>query len=175
MANLGKQMIRAIALLALAIWPASMSLGMDVPDSVELNSMSKLFNGVVFDHAMHLDVTDDCAVCHHHTTGSPSPNEKCARCHHGTQEMDVVACRDCHAREPFSAENLAAKRADQYRYHIDQIGLKAAYHQGCLGCHEEMNGPTGCQDCHTRNKTGDEFYDAGEFAPKGGGTHSGHH
>ncbi|MEJ2199476.1 MAG: hypothetical protein P8X63_00450 [Desulfuromonadaceae bacterium] len=52
-------MIRTVVLLALAIWPASMSLGMDVPDSVNLNSMSKLFDGVIFDHAMHLDVTDD--------------------------------------------------------------------------------------------------------------------
>ncbi|MEJ2199477.1 MAG: cytochrome c3 family protein [Desulfuromonadaceae bacterium] len=106
---------------------------------------------------------------------TPSPVEKCAKCHDTAQEMEIVACRDCHVKNPFSAEQLAAKNADPLRYHIDQIGLKAAYHQGCIGCHEEMDGPTGCQDCHTRNETGDAFYNAGEFAPKGKAQPAGHH
>jgi hypothetical protein len=39
-----------------------------------------------------------------------------------------------------------------------------------MGCHEEMDGPTGCQDCHARTEAGDEFYHADAK-----GDNSGHH
>jgi hypothetical protein len=34
-----------------------------------------------------------------------------------------------------------------------------------MGCHQEMGGPTGCEDCHERNKQGDELFSAGAVKP----------
>jgi len=41
-------------------------------------------------------------------------------------------------------------------------------------CHEKMQGPTGCQDCHKRTKEGDAFYNSGAFAPKDKAAKGGH-
>jgi hypothetical protein len=35
--------------------------------------------------------------------------------------------------------------------HPERLGLKAAYHQQCMGCHQEMNkGPIDCAGCHRK-------------------------
>jgi hypothetical protein len=47
-----------------------------------------------------------------------------------------------------------------YQFHTDTPGLKAAYHWNCVNCHEDMGGPTECQDCHARTPEGDAFYRA---------------
>jgi hypothetical protein len=60
-----------------------------------------------------------------------------------------------------------------YQYHVDMPGLKAAYHWNCVGCHEVMDGPTGCQDCHARTVEGDTFYRANASDTSTSGT-SGH-
>lgn len=160
--------------LAFSFGLATAGLSMDVPETVALNSLSQFYDGVEFDHALHLDVTSDCAVCHHHTTGTAVANSSCARCHQGGEMQTKVACRDCHVREPFSASYLQAKRSDSQRYHTDQLGLKGAYHQSCLGCHQQMDGPTGCQDCHSSNQAGKALTRSGEFAPKKTAAAKGH-
>ena len=48
--------------------------------------------------------------------------ERCGRCHTESREETVVACRDCHARDPFSA--AALRDQNQAAYHIDKPGLK---------------------------------------------------
>lgn len=165
----GKIKIGIPAFFALAMVPAAIVLGMSPPDTIVLDSLSRVYGGVVFDHAMHEDVAD-CAACHHHTTGTPSPDMKCNRCHTHTAETGVVACRDCHAAEPFSAGYLKSKKSDIHRYHTDQLGLKGAYHQSCIGCHQELGAPAGCLDCHTRTEAGDELFHAGAFSPKEAGS-----
>jgi hypothetical protein len=74
---------------------------------------------------------------------------------------------------PFSAENINREALDRYQFHIDTPGLKAAYHWNCVGCHEEMDGPTDCQDCHARTPDGDDFYhhDAKGLSAAGKGGH----
>lgn len=145
------------------------------PDSITLDSIAKLYEGVVFDHAMHVGVADSCATCHHHGTGAPVQDENCARCHSGSEKKAIVACQECHSSQPFSAASVNLKEKDIKRYHRDKPGLKGAYHQNCLGCHEEMGGPTGCEDCHPRTDAGNAFFNAGPYAPKGGKSGAGHH
>lgn len=163
---LGLFSICMMTCLVLGLGSASRGLGMDLPATLTLDSLSQFYDGVEFDHAMHLDVTSDCAVCHHHTTGAAVQDSQCAKCHPGGELQAKVACRDCHVKEPFAASYLQAKKGDSQRYHTDQLGLKGAYHQSCLGCHRQMDGPTGCVDCHARNQEGDALTRTGQFAPK---------
>ena len=157
-------LIAAIA-LALAWLPAGAARAGDGPDLVTLDSMASLYQGVTFDHASHEALADGCATCHHHTTGSAPLSTACQGCHAAGQPTATVACQGCHQAEPFSAAALRAKDQDIHLYHTDKVGLKAAYHLACMGCHKEMGGPVGCQDCHARTDAGDAFYHAGAYAP----------
>lgn len=170
-----KTFLSVVALLGLSCALPYQSLA-DGPDTVELDSLADLYEAVSFDHAAHVDLTEgDCATCHHHTTGVPTKDENCIRCHSNSGEADVVACRDCHAKNRFSAEYLAKLESSPNLFHVDKPGLKGAYHQLCLGCHTEMEAPNGCQDCHARTDAGDAIFHAGKYAPKPGKKkHGGH-
>ncbi len=164
-------LIGGALLLALAISPPDCR-ATSVPDTINLDSMVQLFDKVKFDHAKHINLTKDCANCHHHTTGTLIEDSNCVRCHRNSSQTKVVSCRGCHVKEPFSA--TALKDKDRNTYHLDKPGLKGAYHQSCIGCHSKMGGPVGCQDCHKRTKAGDAFYNAGEFTPKPGSGKAAH-
>lgn len=140
------------------------SRGMSVPDTVTLNSHSKLYEPFKFNHAKHIQMTKECSDCHHHTTGTLVQDANCVRCHRNSSETKEVACRSCHMENPFSA--AAMREKDPKTYHLDKPGIKAAMHRNCIGCHDKMKGPTGCKDCHQRTKEGDAFYNSGSFAPK---------
>ncbi|GAM08878.1 high-molecular-weight cytochrome c [Geobacter sp. OR-1] len=146
-----------------------------IPDKIDIGSLEALYKKVNFDHAAHIKTIYDCAVCHHHTTGALVTDPNCVRCHKTSNPTKDVACRNCHRKDPFSADVMNEK-LNPNRYHNDIPGLKGAYHQSCLGCHKKMNGPTGCQDCHKRKPEGDAMFNAGEFAPKkpAGKGHGGH-
>ncbi len=146
-----------ITLLAVTLL-GSMASAADMPDRVIIDSMSEMFEAVEFDHTMHTELGEDCSACHHHTTGTGTTDERCISCHATSDEVATVACRDCHIEAPFSSEHINQKSQDAYTFHIDSPGLKAAYHWNCLGCHEEMDGPTECADCHARTAKGDAFY-----------------
>ena len=135
-----------------------LALAADMPEQVSLDSMSVLFEGVEFDHAMHTDLGEDCSACHHHTTGTGTLDERCISCHADSEEVATVACSSCHVSDPFSAEHINRKALDVYQFHVDTPGLKAAYHWNCVNCHEAMDGPTECQDCHARTVEGENFY-----------------
>ncbi|MEW5773810.1 MAG: acidic tetraheme cytochrome c3 TmcA [Thermodesulfobacteriota bacterium] len=84
----------------------------------------------VFKHDDHNEKAklDDCAVCHHSADekGRLVPREDSA----GTP------CADCHALEGGKT-----------------IPLMRAYHRQCQGCHDKVGkGPTGCGECHVRDK-----------------------
>lgn len=152
--------VMSVLLAAPSILPAQNT---NMPDTVDLDSIKKLYGKVSFNHALHVTVADDCSRCHHHTTGTEVKNPKCASCHKNSGATTVVDCKGCHAAQPFSAAVVRSKKKNAY--HIDTLGLKGAYHQNCTGCHREMGGPTGCLDCHARNKKGDAFYHSGDRAP----------
>lgn len=164
-----------IVIMLLAIIVPGTSWGVSVPDTITLNSQSKLFQPFSFNHAKHIQLTNECSDCHHHTTGTLVQDPNCVRCHRNSGETKEVSCKGCHRSDPFSA--AAIKENDPKIYHDDKPGLKAAMHRNCIGCHEKMMGPTGCQDCHQRTKEGDAFYNSGSFAPKNKpakGGHGGH-
>jgi hypothetical protein len=158
-----KQTFRVLCVLLLTLMISAVGIRVtaaDYPDQIMLDNMADLFEGVAFDHELHADLGEDCAVCHHHTTGTGTTDERCVRCHADSPETANVACQDCHVAAPFSAQQINQDALDLYQYHVDKPGLKAAYHWNCMGCHEAMDGPTGCQDCHVRTAAGDAFYHA---------------
>ncbi|ABQ27805.1 hypothetical protein Gura_3652 [Geotalea uraniireducens Rf4] len=158
-------LIGGILMLALSAVPP-VCQGMNMPDSITLDSLVQLYDKVKFDHAKHINLIKDCAVCHHHTTGTLVEDPNCVRCHKNSSETKIVACKGCHSAQTFSAETLREKRQGTKLYHQDKPGLKGAYHLNCMGCHTKMGGPTGCLDCHKRNKAGDALYNSGKSAPK---------
>lgn len=84
-----------------------------------------LYGPVRFMHMKHAAVLGDCLVCHHHR-----PKD--------TKALETTACASCH-QGAFDPRDR------------DRIGLKAAYHQQCMGCHQERNkGPVGCTECHPK-------------------------
>ncbi len=145
-----------------------------IPTEIEIGSIAGLFGEVYFDHEMHLDLADTCSECHHHTLGSYVIDKDCARCHRESEPTEEVGCGGCHPADPFSAEYLKSKMDDPDLYHIDKLGLKAAYHLNCIACHREMDAPAGCQDCHARTAVGDNFYRSDAGASGIGGTGKGH-
>jgi class III cytochrome C family protein len=165
-------LIGGILMLALSAVPP-VCRGMNMPDSIALDSLVQLYDKVKFDHARHINLIKDCAECHHHTTGTLVENPNCIRCHKNSSETTVVACKGCHLAQPFSAETVSEK--NNKLYHQDKPGLKGAYHQNCMGCHTKMGGPTGCLDCHPRNKAGDALYNSGANAPKKPQKHAARH
>lgn len=157
---------------------AGMSLrpGIAQDDIVVLDDMAQYYEPVEFDHAMHVDSLgdDNCAVCHHHSVGTPLVDENCKRCHANSKEPDSAACRDCHPIKRFSAEYLEEIEQNIDMYHTDKPGLKGAFHQRCLGCHVEMDVPADCEVCHARTDAGDKFFHAGKYAPPPVSGSSGH-
>ena len=160
--------------LLLALLLSASCLAMDdFPDEVEIDSLTNLFDGVVFDHAMHVDATEDCSVCHHHTTGTGNLNPQCAKCHDGQEDGETVSCQGCHAVDQ-GAGGGSSEQPGDYFYHDDKPTLKAAYHLNCIGCHRQVDGPTGCEDCHAKNENGQRYYHSGDYAPKPSGHKAGH-
>ncbi|GBE14041.1 high-molecular-weight cytochrome c precursor [bacterium BMS3Abin14] len=141
----------------------------DPPSSLLIDSLSNLYGGVDFDHAMHMNIADDCSVCHHHAFGANVAEKKCAKCHSDNKGTSSAACPDCHVKDPFTAKHIKAMESDPDRFHNDIPGLKGAYHLRCLNCHVEMGAPSGCTDCHKRTDAGNKFYHSGKYAPSGGG------
>ena len=156
-----------LAVLVVSLPFSGLARNLDLPDTVILDKLVNLYQGAEFDHELHTEIADDCTLCHHHSVGIPTTNEKCARCHSSEEVLTTVACMDCHAIEPFSALYLSEKEDNKDVYHIDKPGLKAAYHLSCLNCHIEMGGPEGCEDCHERTEQGNAFYRSGSYAPEG--------
>ncbi len=81
------------------------------------------YEPVRFMHKKHAAKVGDCLKCHHYRPDDPaaSETERCAACHQESFKPEVPG----------------------------RVGLKAAYHRQCMGCHKEMGqGPVGCTDCH---------------------------
>ena len=137
-----------------------------MPEILEMETLKELYEGVVFDHGLHVMITDGCAVCHHHTTGPSTIDSYCAKCHAADGPLDTVSCKSCHSYEGVTAQRLQ-RQEKTYRYHDDIPDLKGAYHLSCLGCHSEFGAPVGCQDCHARSGQGDKLFRSGPFSPAG--------
>jgi hypothetical protein len=113
----------------------------EIPENVIIGDLSFEFGAVEFLHRKHIDsLTLDikgnnlasyfhdgkdtiCLGCHHNSPASKNP-PKCAACH-----------------------NKSSNESELLR-----PGLKVAYHQQCMGCHDRMGiekpESTSCTECH---------------------------
>ncbi len=157
--------MKGFLLLMLALMLPLNAYAMDAPDSVTIDVIAQYYEPAEFDHAMHTEVAEDCSTCHHHATGTGTTDPYCLRCHSDYEELDEVSCQGCHSEDTFSAEAIN-RQSQQDLFHSDMIGLKGAYHQSCLGCHQEMDGPVGCEDCHAKNDEGEKLFYSGDYAPE---------
>jgi hypothetical protein len=86
-----------------------------VDDEIELGHLVQKFGAVSFDHLLHVEVTDNCEICHHeekgyektpacrecHNTRDDLKNayhEQCLACHK-TDDQGPTDCEDCHERK----------------------------------------------------------------------------
>jgi octaheme c-type cytochrome (tetrathionate reductase family) len=97
-----------------------------VLNSPIVNRYSDLYEPVRFMHSKHANVLGDCTICHHRnpreegdTYGEPVSMVKLREA-----EVEPAACSACHGR-PFNPKNLHTP------------GLKGAYHQLCMDCHDQ--------------------------------------
>ncbi len=135
---------------------------------------------LIFDHQGHIDsYARGCTDCDHVTVIDPEP-QHCAICHlpegveamPGLRAASHTRCETCHTAEFgqgmegcgychkfLSGEELTGSYQSCASCHFKAEGpllptSMDAYHQGCMGCHEDVNaGPFGseaCKRCHTR-------------------------
>jgi hypothetical protein len=95
-------------------------------DSPIIKQREDHYSPVRFMHSRHAASEQDCALCHHYRPTDPDAKE-------------TTRCSACH-QESFKSG------------HPERIGLKAAYHQQCMGCHQNRaKGPVDCNGCHMKN------------------------
>ncbi|MDX2445914.1 MAG: Ni/Fe-hydrogenase cytochrome b subunit, partial [Desulfobacterales bacterium] len=103
-------------------------------DSPIINKYSDLYEPVRFMHSKHANVLGECTICHHRTPRDESDTygEPLSMVELRKRKMEPVACSSCHS-DPFNVKDLGTP------------GLKGAYHQLCMDCHQESE-----QVPHTR-------------------------
>lgn len=131
-------------------------LAADVPgDSIALDRAGRQ-GPVTFDHAAHVKAPRDPSSPY------PSPaTASCGGCHHSRSSTGVIQlakCGGCHGPE-------GDPRNPRSRI-FDEEDRKTAFHQMCMGCHENLakaagavnaaarSGPVDCADCHKTNTRG---------------------
>ncbi len=139
---------------------------------------------VLFDHRNHSEAYGlECTGCHHPILAGAGETEACGQCHtkeseyvpalgekgkfnHDAHSMDYgLSCTDCHHNytegDPGGPELCTV--CHQAGMGDDVIpGRKEAFHQQCIGCHEELGispGKTDCNACHVPRKRTDAFHD----------------
>lgn len=97
------------------------------PDVVLINEMSDKYEGVVFSHKIHAqmsEISSGCSGCHHYNTSGPVLN--CSKCHSKNRSREDVSVPD----------------------------LKSAFHRMCTDCHKQWSGENGCNtQCHKQKGT----------------------
>lgn len=130
---------------------------MYVLQSAALNKKTDFFEPVRFSHRTHdVNTGSECSICHHrqsaggddrvgedlkamHASIDVRIGGPCASCHEDMTQKPQQRCSECHG-----FPNQADDRS--------RTGLKGAYHQQCIGCHEKQppsaNAPIDCASCH---------------------------
>ncbi len=117
--------LRELRLRSLGIGLKDITHSYMVLESPYVNTYEDKYGPVRFMHGAHAKFLDGrCAVCHHYKPEGAS--------------KEIFPCRACH-QDAFNPD------------HPDRLGLKAAYHQRCIGCHKSMKkGPVDCNSCHRK-------------------------
>ncbi|MDO9264700.1 MAG: cytochrome c3 family protein [Desulfosalsimonadaceae bacterium] len=116
----------------------------DIPEKVVIKNLSKEYGPVDFPHrkivkALVNNIKDSKLAGYFHS----QEGTVCKGCHHNSPaSKKPPQCRNCHGK-PFDEKNPL------------KPGILGAYHQQCMGCHQEMGieKPAGCIDCHKKIKT----------------------
>jgi len=115
----------------------------EIPEILHLDLLSGEYEAAFFPHLeivdrMLTDIRGSSLAVHFHGRA----DQVCRGCHHNSPAGAMPPrCGSCHG-QPFNKLNLFMP------------GLLGAYHQQCIGCHEQMEIPdsTGCTDCHQKKK-----------------------
>jgi len=95
-------------------------------DSPIIKKREDHYGSVRFAHKRHATLINDCTECHHYRPKDTSMSE-------------TTRCSACH-QESFNPDNP------------ERLGLKAAFHQQCIACHQnKQDGPVSCTGCHLKN------------------------
>jgi len=116
----------------------------DIPEKVIIQTLSKEYEAVDFPHrkivkALVSNIKDNKLAGYFHG----QKGTICKGCHHNSPiSKKPPQCGNCHAKA-FDANDPL------------KPGIIGAYHQQCMGCHQEMGieKPAGCVDCHKKIKT----------------------
>jgi hypothetical protein len=113
----------------------------DIPETVEIKSLSKQYASVKLPHrkivqTLVKNIRDNKLAGTFHR----DPGTICQGCHHNSPlSKKPPACASCHG-QPFDGRNLF------------KPGLQAAYHLQCMECHKDMGiekpAATNCTGCH---------------------------
>ena len=113
----------------------------DIPEFVEIGAIADKYEPSKMPHrkivkTMIAAVDGNKMAASFHT----DPGTFCQGCHHNSPVSKTPPkCQSCHGK-PFEADKG------------DRPGLKAAYHQQCMGCHAAMKlekpKATACKECH---------------------------
>ncbi len=143
LAAMSKEQKQAAAAALVAARPAKMVVYAeeDIPEIVEIGAISDKYAASKMPHrkivkTMIASVAGSKMAATFHTV----PGTFCQGCHHNSPVSKTPPkCQSCHGK-PFET----AKG--------DRPGLKAAYHQQCMGCHAAMKlekpKATACTECH---------------------------
>lgn len=126
-------------------------------DNAVLNTATDFYEPVRFTHRTHDLVTNgNCGVCHHRfSIDDEDRTGMSVKEFH--QELDIriagAPCASCHDMEDIYTQKcstchwLPGEPDD-----LNRLGLKGAYHQQCIGCHEgepnAQKAPVDCLSCH---------------------------
>jgi hypothetical protein len=111
----------------------------DIPEKVVIKNLSKEYEAVDFPHrkivkALVNNIKDNKLAGYFHG----QEGTICKGCHHNSPiSKKPPQCGNCHGKS-FDEKNPL------------KPGILGAYHQQCMGCHQEMDmkKPVGCTDCH---------------------------
>jgi predicted CXXCH cytochrome family protein len=116
----------------------------DIPEKVIIDKLSSKYGAVELPHRKIIDSlmnginNNKLAMVFH-----DGKKTICLGCHHNSPSGKTLSCADCHKKSSDDKD-------------ISRPGLKVAYHQQCIGCHDRMGiespKSTGCVDCHNAVK-----------------------
>jgi hypothetical protein len=141
MADEEKQTMAAALLEARPAEKPSVSLE-DVAETVTIDAMVDQYKASQLPHrkmylALQKGAAESELAAHFHS----GDLTLCQGCHHNSPaDLKPPKCASCHNQPDADTNPLMP-------------GLRGAYHQQCIGCHQAMNiEKVGCTDCHEKNK-----------------------